>query len=49
MSACLIRQIPFAQVRAVSNFVERRNRGAWKMADAIRSLGDAALTILSHA
>lgn len=49
MSACLIHQIPFAQVRAVSNFVERRNREAWKMADAIRSLGDAALTILSHA
>ncbi len=49
MSACLIHKVAFAQVRAVSNFVERRNRGAWKMADAIRSLGDAALTILSHA
>ena len=29
----------FAQVRAVSNVVERRNRDAWKMADAIGSLG----------
>ena len=30
--------MPFAQVRAVSNIVERRNRAAWKMAEAIASL-----------
>ena len=39
MSACLIHKVPFAQVRAVSNLVERRNRDAWKMAEAIRNLG----------
>jgi futalosine hydrolase len=49
MSACLIHRVAFAQVRAVSNFVERRNREAWKMADAIRSLGETALRILDHA
>ena len=49
MSACLIHKVVFAEVRAVSNFVERRNRDAWKMADAIRSLGIAALEILDHA
>jgi hypothetical protein len=36
-------------VRAVSNFVERRNREAWKMADAIRRLGETALRILDQA
>jgi futalosine hydrolase len=46
MYACLIHEVPFAQVRAVSNVVERRNRSAWKMADAIESLGAAALRIL---
>jgi futalosine hydrolase len=46
MYACLIHEVPFAQVRAVSNVVERRNRRAWKMADAIESLGVAALRIL---
>jgi futalosine hydrolase len=46
MYACLIERVPFAQVRAVSNVVERRNRGAWKLAEAIRSLGDAARKIL---
>ena len=49
MSACLIHTVPFAQVRAVSNVVERRNRGSWKMPDAIRNLNATALRILSHA
>ena len=39
MSACLMHKVPFAQVRAVSNIVERRNRDAWKMAEAIANLG----------
>ena len=49
MYACMIQGIAHAQVRAVSNFVEKRNRDAWKIADAIRSLGHAALSILDHA
>ena len=43
---CLIHEVPFAQVRAVSNFVEPRNREAWKMAEAIAALSDTALRIL---
>ena len=39
MSACLIHKVPFAQVRAVSNLVERRDRGSWKMGEAIHNLG----------
>jgi futalosine hydrolase len=49
MYACLIHQLAFAQVRAVSNVVEKRNRDAWKMAEAIRGLGDTALNILENA
>jgi futalosine hydrolase len=49
MYACLINRLPFAQVRSVSNLVEPRNRGAWRMADAIRSLGEAAISILDCA
>jgi futalosine hydrolase len=49
MSACLIHKVAFAQVRAVSNFVERRNREAWEMAHAIRNLSVAALRILDQA
>jgi nucleoside phosphorylase len=49
MCACQIGRVSFAQVRAVSNIVEPRNRGAWRMADAIRSLGRAGLAILDRA
>lgn len=46
MFACLIHGIPFAQVRAVSNIVERRNREAWKLDLAIRELGSAAWRLI---
>ena len=46
MYACLVSGTPFVQVRAVSNMVERRNRAAWKLADAVRSLGDFSLAFL---
>jgi futalosine hydrolase len=49
MCACQIGPVPFAQVRAVSNIVEPRNRSAWRMADAIGSLGRAGLAILDRA
>jgi len=48
MSACLINDVPFAQVRAVSNFVEQRNRAAWRMADAIDNLTQATARILEQ-
>jgi futalosine hydrolase len=49
MCACRIGGVPFAQVRAVSNVVEQRNRGAWQLAEAIGSLSRAALAILDRA
>jgi futalosine hydrolase len=49
MYACLIQGIVHAQVRAVSNFVERRDRHAWRIGDAICSLEHAALSILDRA
>jgi futalosine hydrolase len=44
--ACTISGVRYAQVRAVSNTVERRNRGAWQLDLAIRNLNDTALQIL---
>ena len=49
MYACLIHHLPCAEVRAVSNVVEKRNRSAWRIAEAIRGLGETALGILDHA
>ena len=48
MSACLISNVTFAQVRAVSNIVERRNRGAWRVAEAIERLAQATRRILAE-
>jgi futalosine hydrolase len=44
--ACALSGVPYAQVRAVSNIVERRNRSAWRLDLAIRNLHDTATRIL---
>lgn len=44
--ACLTEKIPCAQVRAISNYVEKRNRDAWKIPLAIENLNKKALEIL---
>jgi futalosine hydrolase len=46
MYACLIHNVVFAQIRAVSNVVEKRNRAAWKLAEAIAALNETALKIV---
>ena len=49
MYACLIHGQPFAQLRAVSNIVERRNRAAWKIGDAVRALAAATESVIAAA
>jgi futalosine hydrolase len=49
MYACLLQGVPFAQVRAVSNIVERRNREAWKLPEAIEALRGAVSRIIGQA
>lgn len=44
---CLSENIPFAQIRAVSNYVERRNRAAWQMDEAVINLNKHLVTILN--
>ncbi|MCC7416758.1 MAG: futalosine hydrolase [Acidobacteria bacterium] len=48
MYACMAHGVELAQIRAVSNVVEPRNRQAWKLPEAIASLGEAALRILDQ-
>ena len=49
MYACLIHGVSFAQVRAVSNVVERRNRVAWRLREAIDGVCRAAFEIVERA
>jgi futalosine hydrolase len=46
MYACLVSGGRFAQVRAVSNMVEKRNRDAWKLAEAVQALNDVGLRLI---
>ena len=48
MYACVIHALPFAQVRAVSNIVEKRNLEAWNLGEAIANLNRCAQGILEH-
>jgi futalosine hydrolase len=48
MAACRAAGVPYAQIRGVSNYVERRNRAAWKMAEAIEALGRTTTAILNE-
>ena len=45
--ACLVSGVPCAQVRAVSNVVERRNRDAWRIGPAIEALNETALALVA--
>jgi futalosine hydrolase len=47
MYACLMHGVPFAQIRAVSNVVERRNRSAWKVRDALGALARAVADVVT--
>jgi futalosine hydrolase len=49
MYACMIHAVPFAEVRAVSNLVEKRNRSAWRLPEAIARLGTAVVRIIEAA
>jgi futalosine hydrolase len=46
MSACLVNGVRFAQVRAVSNIVERRNRPAWRIPEAVCALTQTTMRII---
>ncbi len=48
MYACLIAGVPFAQVRAVSNHVERRNRDAWQLPEALAALEHTTAALLQE-
>jgi len=46
--ACLVADVPHAQIRAVSNRVEVRNRSAWRVDDAVGNLTRTVIEILNQ-
>jgi len=46
--ACMMKNIPCVQVRAVSNYVEPRNRAAWQIKPALENLWSEVGRIISN-
>ena len=46
MYACQFETIPYAQIRAISNYVERRNKLAWDIPLAVNNLCNKTIEIL---
>jgi futalosine hydrolase len=45
--ACKQMQLPGVQIRAVSNYVEKRNRDNWKIGLAVKNLNNFAIQLIS--
>jgi futalosine hydrolase len=46
--ACAVAGVPALQVRAVSNYVEKRNRDAWKIGEAVKNLNAELLNYIKE-
>jgi futalosine hydrolase len=46
--ACMSEEIPHAQIRSISNYVEVRDRSKWKVEQAIEQLTNEVLKILEY-
>lgn len=44
---CIMEQVPFIQVRSVSNYIAERNKKKWKLGLAVTELNKALLQLLS--
>jgi futalosine hydrolase len=45
---CLLHEVRFAQIRAVSNVVETRNRASWRLAEAVANVTATALEVIGE-
>ena len=45
--ACLIANVPFIQIRGISNYVEKRNKAEWQIKPAIEAVNAAAWEMIS--
>jgi futalosine hydrolase len=45
--ACLQQEVPFLQIRSISNYVRERDKSQWKMKEAIAVLNDQLMKILN--
>jgi futalosine hydrolase len=47
-AAAALYGVPFAEVRAISNPVGPRDRGTWRVAEALEALGSAVASVAAR-
>ena len=45
---CLIENIPFVQIRSISNYIGERNKKKWDMMDSIANLNDTLIKTINN-
>ena len=45
---CLLENIPFLQIRSISNYIGERNKKKWDMMDSILNLNHALISIINN-
>lgn len=46
--ACLSADVPFLQIRSISNWIEPRDKSRWQMGIALQNLNKTAIALLQH-
>jgi len=46
--ACLKEKVPYAEIRSISNYVEKRDRSKWNIPLAIKNLNDFFIVLLNE-
>jgi len=45
---CLMENVPFVQIRSISNYIGERNKKKWDMMDSIANLNDTLIKIINN-
>ena len=45
---CLMENVPFVQIRSISNYIGERNKKKWDMMDSIMNLNDSLMRIINN-
>jgi len=45
---CMLEEIPFVQLRSISNYVGERNKGKWKIKEAFENLNTELVTLINQ-
>ena len=45
---CISENVPFVQIRSISNYIGERNKKKWDMMDSIANLNDTLIKIITN-